>query len=189
MEEAWDYLSDYAEAKSSERTWSAKRGLLMAADHFASAIGERTANSLEAAFAVTDLTSFEPSTPCGVLYPLTDVSPHDERLHTLVIAPTGAGKTNFLMRRCAGRRVFYTLPFQASINAMWKRFCDMMPSQRVLLQHAASRLVLKQGGARQIRGRGSSTLLSRRVGEGAHTAATCHHNLRPARLRGGDARP
>jgi CRISPR-associated endonuclease/helicase Cas3 len=44
----------------------------------------------------------------------------DERPHTLVTAPTGAGKTNFLLGRCDGR-VFYTLPFQASINAMYRR--------------------------------------------------------------------
>ena len=41
--------------------------------------------------------------------------------HTLVIAPTGCGKTNFVMKRCT-KRIFYILPFQASINAMFLRF-------------------------------------------------------------------
>ena len=48
------------------------------------------------------------------------------------------------MRRCSGKRIFYTLPFQASINAMWVRFRDKMPGTAIHLQHAAAPLVLKQ---------------------------------------------
>src|ERR1044072_7860214 len=47
------------------------------------------------------------------------------------------------MRRCTGRRIFYTLPFQASINAMWLRFRHKMPGTAIHLQHAAAPLTLK----------------------------------------------
>src|SRR5690606_11335189 len=80
----------------------------------------------------------------NILFPLSAKSATDRRPHTLLVAPTGAGKTNFLMRRCAGKRVFYTLPYQASINAMWLRFKAMLPDTNIRMQHAASRLVLKE---------------------------------------------
>ncbi|MFO8232169.1 MAG: hypothetical protein R6U20_05830 [Longimonas sp.] len=50
------------------------------------------------------------------LYPLSQIDTDDPRPHTLVVAPTGAGKTNFLLARCQ-RRVFYTLPFTAMRTA------------------------------------------------------------------------
>jgi CRISPR-associated endonuclease/helicase Cas3 len=119
----------------------------MAADHFASAMNDRTAKEIQQTFKLPDTSVFDPKEPGGVLFPLSDVSVADARLHTLLVAPTGAGKTNFLMRRCKGYRIFYTLPFQASINAMWLRFKDALPGAGVRMQHAASRLVLKQEDA------------------------------------------
>jgi len=61
-----------------------------------------------------------------------------------VTAPTGAGKTDFLLRRCKGR-VFYTLPFQASINAMYERIkSDLQDTNaQVRLLHAASSLKIE----------------------------------------------
>ena len=72
------------------------------------------------------------------------ISADSARKHTLVTAPTGAGKTDFLMRRCRGR-VFYTLPFQASINAMYDRIkSDLSDTDaQVYLLHAASNLKVK----------------------------------------------
>ena len=141
--EAWEYTLDYAENKMQERSWSPLRGLLMAADHFASAMSHRTAAAIAQTFEVPDVSAFDPKTPGGDLFPLTDVPVANPRRHTLLVAPTGAGKTNFLMRRCKGRRIFYTLPFQASINAMRLRFCAALPNVNVRMQHAASKLVLK----------------------------------------------
>jgi CRISPR-associated endonuclease/helicase Cas3 len=63
----------------------------------------------------------------------------------MVVASTGAGKTDYLFRRCQGR-VFYTLPFQASINAMYKRVKKDLekdnPNIDIRLLHAASNVVL-----------------------------------------------
>jgi len=145
--EAWEYAVDYCDEQIKKREWSLHRGLLMAADHFASAMLDKTGEQVKQTFQVPDVSPFDPEQPGGDLFPLSDVSVSDLRKHTLVVAPTGAGKTNFLMRRCKGRRIFYTLPFQASINAMWLRFRDKLPDSKVRMQHAASRLVLKQEDA------------------------------------------
>jgi CRISPR-associated endonuclease/helicase Cas3 len=145
--QAWEYAVDFCEEKLKTQQWSALRGVLMAADHFASAMVNRTATEVLQTFKTPDISAFEPKEPGGILFPLSDVPVTDPRQHTLLVAPTGAGKTNFLMRRCRGRRIFYTLPFQASINAMWLRFKDILPNTGVRMQHAASRLVLKQEDA------------------------------------------
>lgn len=103
--------------------WSKLRGLLMSADHFASNYTHDTGVIISELHQTPDLSGYrqgaDPYTS-SPLYPLSTKPTDDERPHTLVTAPTGAGKTNFLLARCR-ERVFYTLPFQASINAMYKR--------------------------------------------------------------------
>ena len=80
------------------------------------------------------------------LYPLSLISSANPGKHTLVTAPTGAGKTDFLIRRCKGR-VFYTLPFQASINAMYERIkVDLIKTDAdVRLLHASSSIRMENG--------------------------------------------
>lgn len=104
------------------------RGLLMAADHLASALHEEIYPRLDRLFKLPDLTTFHDRAvdASGELYPLAKVASDSPKPHTLVVAPTGAGKTDFLLRRCGPRRVFYLLPFQASINAMFLRFERML---------------------------------------------------------------
>lgn len=143
--QAWEYAVQFCfnEVESSRR-WSSLRGALMAADHFASAMLDKSGREIQRLFRTPDLSCFRKEDNTKVLFPLAAKNTDDRRPHTLLVAPTGAGKTNFLMRRCAGRRVFYTLPYQASINAMWLRFKEALPANtNVRLQHAASRLVLK----------------------------------------------
>ena len=130
--------------------WSELRGVLMSADHFASNYTHDTEEKVASLHHVPDLSGYQngaaPYTPSD-LYPLSTTPTDDERPHTLVTAPTGAGKTNFLLARCQGR-VFYTLPFQASINAMYQRIrtdlqthFDTVADVRRL--HATSRIQLK----------------------------------------------
>jgi CRISPR-associated endonuclease/helicase Cas3 len=145
--QAWEYAVDFCEEKLKMQQWSALRGVLMAADHFASAMVNRTAKEIKHTFKLPNTSAFDPKEVGGILFPLADVPVEDTRRHTLLVAPTGAGKTNFLIRRCKGRRIFYTLPFQASINAMWLRFKELLPDASVRMQHAASRLVLRQEDA------------------------------------------
>lgn len=140
-EEAFAYVVQYVEAKPNG--WSAWRGVLMAADHFASAYMAETASVAANLFQVPDLQFYEARTQTerAALYPLTQVAAEHPAAHTLVIAPTGAGKTDFLLRRCCGR-VFYTLPFQASINAMYERILEDLGDADVRRLHAASRIEL-----------------------------------------------
>jgi CRISPR-associated endonuclease/helicase Cas3 len=142
--EAWDYAVAYCEKRVKDKNWSVWRGLLMAADHFASATSYKGKKHLPMTFAVPDLARFAPNEPGGVLFPLADIPTDDARPHTLVVAPTGAGKTNLLLRRCKERRVFYTLPFQASINAMYLRMEKVLgKAAGVRMQHAAAAIMLK----------------------------------------------
>jgi CRISPR-associated endonuclease/helicase Cas3 len=136
---AFKYVVGYCSNKSTG--WSKWKGVLIGADHFASALDGNIENHLPYIFSKPNLSVFEGR--ANKLYPLSLIPADDERPHTLIAAPTGAGKTDFLMRRCK-ERVFYTLPFQASINAMYKRFKTQMPGQKeIRLLHASSRVVIK----------------------------------------------
>lgn len=138
-EENYGYVIDYCENKS--KGCSEWRGLLMAADHMASAMETEFEMPLDKLFIKPDLSFYDRR---NELYPLSLISADSAKKHTLVTAPTGAGKTDFLLRRCQGR-VFYTLPFQASINAMYDRIkADLSDTDaQVYLLHAASNLKVK----------------------------------------------
>ncbi|WP_205502507.1 CRISPR-associated helicase Cas3' [Rufibacter psychrotolerans] len=142
-EAAYLKVVDYCESVAPG--YSEWKGLLMAADHFASALVHRTASQLNPLFKAPNLNHYN---RVSELHPLSLISAASEKRHTLVTAPTGAGKTDFLMRRCSGR-VFYTLPFQASINAMYNRFCGDLkednPDLHIRLLHSSSSLIIEKG--------------------------------------------
>lgn len=133
---------DYCDSKS--YGYSQWKGVLIAADHLASAMGGYVASLINKLFIQPDLSYYHSRK--SELYPLSLIAVDDERKHTLVTAPTGAGKTDFLIRRCKGR-VFYTLPFQASINAMYERIKDDLKDTNadVRLLHAASSIKIEKG--------------------------------------------
>ncbi|MEG1725579.1 MAG: CRISPR-associated helicase Cas3' [Anaerovoracaceae bacterium] len=124
--------------------YSIWKGVLTAADHLASAADFCLDRTLEHLFHIPDL-SYYHSRHCD-LYPLSLLPTESEKRHTLVTAPTGAGKTDFLLRRCKGR-VFYALPFQASINAMYERIKKDLKGTGadVRLLHAASSITIEDG--------------------------------------------
>ena len=116
-----DSAINYSLRKTKERGFSEWRGLLMGADHFASAAIDDTEKFIKKAFQKPDLSFFNRKSE---LYPLSLLDNYQSnKKHSIVVACTGAGKTDFLFKRCKGR-VFYTLPFQASINAMFKRVAN-----------------------------------------------------------------
>ncbi|MCG8699428.1 MAG: CRISPR-associated helicase Cas3' [Bacteroidales bacterium] len=137
--EALTYVVEYCENKG--KGWSKWRGLLMAADHFASAFNHNTEKNLQNLFEIPVLTFYHDPNRQSNLYPLSTVNTKVDKKHTMVVAPTGAGKTDFLLKRCKGR-IFYTLPFQASINAMWERFKNTIPNKDIRLLHATSKIVV-----------------------------------------------
>lgn len=137
----YDYALQYCSQKvKSCRGYSKWRGLLMAADHYTSALSGKVDIDIDKMFITPDLSFYNRQ---HELYPLSMTLVDDIRPHTLVTAPTGAGKTDFLLRRCKGR-VFYTLPFQASINAMYERIkSDLKGTDaQIHLLHAASDLYI-----------------------------------------------
>lgn len=120
--------------------WSDWRGLLKAADHYASAFSFDINSRLKYAFKKPDISFYTKQERKSELYPLSIVSAKTEKKHSLVVAPTGAGKTDFLLKRTRNR-IFYTLPFQASINAMYDRFKDTIePKEGIRLQHGTSKI-------------------------------------------------
>ena len=144
LEEAqnnYEYAVDYCASRP--LGCSAWKGLLMAADHMASAMEWKQERPTDKIFIKPDLHFYDRQ---SALYPLSLIPTVDSREHTLVCAPTGAGKTDFLLRRCRGR-VFYTLPYQASINAMYDRIKHDLrgTDAQICLLHAASSLKVADG--------------------------------------------
>lgn len=131
-------VKEFCESKLKERSYSDWRGVLMAADHFASTLEDNYKEYMDKLFKTPDLSFYNRKSE---LYPLSLKSADSSKKHTIVVASTGAGKTDFLFRRCKSR-VFYTLPFQASINAMYSRVkADLEkdnPDLDIRLQHASS---------------------------------------------------
>ncbi|MCS6904092.1 MAG: CRISPR-associated helicase Cas3', partial [Bacteroidia bacterium] len=113
------YVLQFCKHQRTTAGYSYLRGLLMAADHMCSALEAQETNFPEKLFVIPDFTPIH-NRPVSTLFPLLLKDTQDKRSHTLVTAPTGSGKTDFLLRRCKGR-VFYVLPYQASINAMYER--------------------------------------------------------------------
>ena len=135
------YAVDYCEKRVKTAECSVLRGLLMASDHMASALETRQNIPVDKLFITPDLSFYNRR---NTLYPLSLLPADSCKRHTIVTAPTGAGKTDFLLRRCRGR-VFYTLPFQASINAMYDRIKkDLKDTEaQIYLLHASSNLKVK----------------------------------------------
>ena len=148
-QDAYFEVLDYCNRE--DQGFSEWRGLLMAGDHFASALIHKTEAETHRLFKTPDLRYYNRR---GELYPLSYKPADSPKHHTLVTACTGAGKTDYLLRRCRGR-VFYTLPFQASINSMFERLQDDLrennPDLDIRVLHAASRLMVKDEGNKKER--------------------------------------
>lgn len=138
--ESFYEVVEYCESRN--YGYSQWKGVLIAADHLASAMSGNIKPLDRRLFVVPDLSFYHSRK--SELYPLSLISTGNKRKHTIVTAPTGAGKTDFLIRRCIGR-VFYTLPFQASINAMYERIKNDLKDADVRLLHAASSIKLENG--------------------------------------------
>lgn len=136
--EAYQYTLNYCKTRS--KGWSVWKGLLMGADHIASAT-EELPGTLPELFSVPDVHFYNRK---GELYPLSLIESDKQKKHTFVKAPTGAGKTDFLLKRCRNR-IFYTLPYQASINAMYKRISKDLSGcvEDIRVLHAISKFVVE----------------------------------------------
>ena len=152
---ALQYAHDYC--KSLKYGWSKWRGLLMAADHFASEYMAEGATLIKSFYRIPNLDYYNRTSE---LHPLSLLPANHRAKHSFVVAPTGAGKTDFLLRRCRGR-VVYTLPFQASINAMFVRIDEnlngkssaRLPKDQqtdVRRAHSASKIQIRDENGKKI---------------------------------------
>lgn len=146
LEEArlnYEKVLRYLETNINHQGYAHWKGLLVASDHFASALINSTEKYCQKIFQIPKLNFYERQHP---LYPLSLKPADSPKKHTLVVASTGAGKTDYLFRRCKCR-VFYTLPFQASINAMYHRvknnLKDSNPEEGIRVLHGSSSITIK----------------------------------------------
>ena len=134
----YEWAFEYCKNINQKKGWNFWKGLMIGGDVFASALIDRTYKESKILFQKPDLSFYNRTSK---LHPLSEILVNALQKHTLVTAPTGAGKTDFLIRRCKGR-FFYTLPFQASINAMFERvkedLKDKNPNLNIQVLHAAS---------------------------------------------------
>lgn len=108
------------------------RGLITTADHMASAHLHRLPSRIMA----------KPLLPKGQqVYEHQQQSAASNGTSALLMAPTGSGKTEAALYWALGdgtappARVFYTLPYQASMNAMYDRLRQNFGDELVGLQH------------------------------------------------------
>ncbi|MFZ5436925.1 MAG: CRISPR-associated helicase Cas3' [Bacillota bacterium] len=119
------------------------RGCLILSDHAASAhISEFKGLSVSTSGILSSL-GLDP----GGIYDHQKQAMHISG-SALLIAPTGSGKTEAALLWAANlkdteniQRLFYTLPYQASMNAMYQRLNSLLPGQVGLL-HSRSALAL-----------------------------------------------
>lgn len=135
--ETFQYALEYCKTRG--KGWSVWKGLLIGADHIASATDEFE-GKLPSLFAIPNVHFYNRE---GDLFPLSRIKSDVEKRHTFLKAPTGAGKTDFLLKRCRNR-IFYILPFQASINAMYNRIREDLKNEvrDVRVLHAISKFIL-----------------------------------------------
>ena len=120
------------------------RGTLVAADHLASAelgvaLAGRTIFSRRMGKVVAAQIKKRPKKPGYYVRPWRGWSWMQKQCaqttgNALLVAPTGAGKTEAAMlwalnNRKGAQRIFYVLPYQVSINAMAKRLSKLFPDE------------------------------------------------------------
>lgn len=126
----------YDKIRTLEYDYSLYRGLFMMSDHFSSCyqVDDERKAILDSMFIKPDISCYN---NIDYRFPLSMIESESGKRHTLCVAPTGVGKTNFMMKRTTGR-VFYTLPYQASINSMYKRLNNDLGNEYLIgLKHSS----------------------------------------------------
>ncbi|GAB4340634.1 MAG: CRISPR-associated helicase/endonuclease Cas3 [Calditrichia bacterium] len=109
------------------------RGLLQTCDHLSSGGFLEILEEISAKATFTNKFSFRPF----------QVKLGNTKNNAVLMAPTGSGKTEAsllwaLNNRKNQERIFYVLPFMASINAMYRRFRKLFGEDIVVMNHSKS---------------------------------------------------
>ncbi|AEF18351.1 CRISPR-associated helicase Cas3 [Thermoanaerobacterium xylanolyticum LX-11] len=128
-----EYLNDYEDKKVVKNKRKLfLRGFLTACDHLSSASQEEI---IKAISDMEVLFKFDK-------YKDTQLKAMNTKGSAVLIAPTGYGKTeasllwsNYNQNKSKGKRVFYVLPYTASINAMYNRLKNSFGDESVALLH------------------------------------------------------
>lgn len=151
----------------------ALRGLVLMADHTASANLPAPPSAFQ---------SVEEIVSALALGPLESLRLHQRRAaashgHAILVAPTGSGKTEAALlwagrqREHGAARVFYLLPYQTSLNAMYDRLSRLAPDC-VALQHSRALQALY----RRLLDRGYSPAGARAIARRERSLARLHHH-------------
>lgn len=130
---AKEYLNDYEDKKvKNNKRKLFLGGFLTACDHLSSASQEEIVKAISD---MKEIFKFKN-------YKDTQLKAMNTKGSAVLIAPTGYGKTeasllwsNYNQNESKGKRVFYLLPYTASINAMYNRLKDSFGDERVALLH------------------------------------------------------
>jgi len=115
------------------------RGLLMAADHLGSALLHNDVPR----YKLIEFENFQPTDKVGKKYPLRAFQNKllSKKGDTILHAPTGSGKTEAALawvsaNQIENNRLFYLLPYTASINAMVQRLQAVFGVENVTALHS-----------------------------------------------------
>lgn len=129
-----------------EKRWEASlmRGLLITSDHLASAIDRKTGEHPKIPD-IPQLLDFEKKIQADEIPEDAELYPFQQKMYdtkgkAILKAPTGSGKTlAALLWACKNQsengRLFYVLPYTASINAMTTRFREIFGEDNVGILH------------------------------------------------------
>ena len=128
-----EYLNDYEDKKvKNDKRKLFLGGFLTACDHLSSASQEEIVKAISD---MKEVFKFEN-------YKDMQLKAMNTKGSAILIAPTGYGKTeasllwsNYNQNKSKGKRVFYLLPYTASINAMYNRLKDSFGDEKVALLH------------------------------------------------------
>lgn len=142
------YAYEYLVQLSSSNGISELKGMLIGSDHFSSALGIRTREQIDRLFKTPNLDYYHNRASDSVLYPLATKNILSNKRHSIIIAPTGSGKTDCALKRTKGR-IVYVLPFMASINSMYERLANTLAKDNddldIRVLHSTSKLTVKNG--------------------------------------------
>lgn len=124
------------------------RGLMIACDHLASGGRDEVKDGLTPKQIKKTILSIKSKNKQIDLYPYQEKM-LDLKGSAFLSAPTGSGKTEASLlwasaNQKLGQRIFYVLPFTASINAMSKRLSNLFGEENVGVLHGKARYFIYQ---------------------------------------------